>query len=172
MGQGGVGAVNVEALARSLDVTKGSFYWHFKSRSALLEAAMVYWREQGTRRIIEDLERLPDPRDRLRMLFVRSLDDTALLRVEAALMAASAAGDALIGPVYAEVNERRLGYLEALYTELGVADSRTWALGAYAVYLGGVQLAAMPSRPVDNADLVALVDLLARRFMPDEARAG
>ena len=36
----GVGAVAVEPLARRLGVTKGSFYWHFPSRDALLQAAL------------------------------------------------------------------------------------------------------------------------------------
>ncbi|MBP8098362.1 MAG: helix-turn-helix transcriptional regulator, partial [Arenimonas sp.] len=36
----GLAAVAVEPLARRLGVTKGSFYWHFPSREALLVAAL------------------------------------------------------------------------------------------------------------------------------------
>ena len=36
MVEGGIDAVAVEPLARRLGVTKGSFYWHFKDRRALL----------------------------------------------------------------------------------------------------------------------------------------
>ena len=36
----GVASVAVEPLARRLGVTKGSFYWHFPSREALLVAAL------------------------------------------------------------------------------------------------------------------------------------
>ncbi|MBR9990945.1 MAG: helix-turn-helix transcriptional regulator, partial [Gemmatimonadetes bacterium] len=32
MSDGGVEAVRVEAIARDLSITKGSFYWHFKDR--------------------------------------------------------------------------------------------------------------------------------------------
>lgn len=39
----GVNAVAVEPLARKLGVTKGSFYWHFPSRDALLHAALERW---------------------------------------------------------------------------------------------------------------------------------
>jgi AcrR family transcriptional regulator len=35
--------VRVEPLARELAVTKGSFYWHFKDRGALLEALLDEW---------------------------------------------------------------------------------------------------------------------------------
>jgi len=42
----GVAAVAVEPLARRLGVTKGSFYWHFRSRDALLQAAIERWEQE------------------------------------------------------------------------------------------------------------------------------
>src|SRR5690242_9998004 len=42
----GVAAVTVESLARQLGVTKGSFYWHFPTREALLKAALERWERQ------------------------------------------------------------------------------------------------------------------------------
>jgi len=44
--QGGPSAVRVETLARELHVSKGSFYWHFKNREALLEALLREWEEE------------------------------------------------------------------------------------------------------------------------------
>lgn len=41
--RGGPDAVRVEPLATALGVTKGSFYWHFADRTALLEALIVEW---------------------------------------------------------------------------------------------------------------------------------
>ena len=41
--ESGLAAVAVEPLARRLGVTKGSFYWHFPSREALLVAALERW---------------------------------------------------------------------------------------------------------------------------------
>src|SRR4051812_19567709 len=41
--RGGPDAVRVEPLAAALGVTKGSFYWHFADRTALLEALLDEW---------------------------------------------------------------------------------------------------------------------------------
>lgn len=44
----GVSAVTVARLARRLKVTRGSFYWHFKSRGELLRALLKFWEETNT----------------------------------------------------------------------------------------------------------------------------
>jgi AcrR family transcriptional regulator len=41
--RGGHTAVRVETLAAQLNVTKGSFYWHFRNRAELLEAIVQEW---------------------------------------------------------------------------------------------------------------------------------
>jgi len=38
-----VDSVRVEVLARDLGVSKGSFYWHFEDRGALLEEMLALW---------------------------------------------------------------------------------------------------------------------------------
>ncbi len=45
---GNIDDVRVEALARELGVTKGSFYWHFKNRKALLERMLDSWMNKAT----------------------------------------------------------------------------------------------------------------------------
>lgn len=40
---GGIDAVRVEPLAKALAITKGSFYWHFADRRALLDAMLAAW---------------------------------------------------------------------------------------------------------------------------------
>src|SRR3546814_11457299 len=66
--ENGVAAVAVEPLARRLGVTKGSFYWHFPSRDAPLQAALERWESVEQEAVFGTLETLTDPRDRLRNL--------------------------------------------------------------------------------------------------------
>ena len=47
----GIDGVRVEVLAKTLGVTKGSFYWHFKDRQDLLERLLETWREGRIRDI-------------------------------------------------------------------------------------------------------------------------
>ena len=65
----GVAAVAVEPLARRLGVTTGSFYWHFPSRDALLQAALERWEKVEQEQVFGQLEAIADPRERLRALF-------------------------------------------------------------------------------------------------------
>jgi AcrR family transcriptional regulator len=68
LAEGGVDAVRVEPLAKALEVTKGSFYWHFVDRRALLDAVLAHW-SQGRRAAIRQQADLPgDPGARLRHL--------------------------------------------------------------------------------------------------------
>src|SRR5215469_9908618 len=56
---GGLAAVGVEPLAARLGATKGSFYWHFKNRDALLEAAIGRWEKETTTDVAARSQRPP-----------------------------------------------------------------------------------------------------------------
>jgi AcrR family transcriptional regulator len=137
LGEGGLASVAVEPLARRLGVTKGSFYWHFKDRDALLRAALGRWEADYTERVIEALAGIVDPRERL----VRLLSDVTMatkgpFRIHAALGAAT--GEPAVRAALARVSRRRLGYLEDCYEALGLSRraARRRALLAYAAYIG------------------------------------
>lgn len=45
LAQHGIESVRVEVLARDLGVSKGSFYWHFRDRSELLDKLLARWED-------------------------------------------------------------------------------------------------------------------------------
>src|SRR5580698_2604419 len=114
----GVGALAVEALARQLGVTKGSFYWHFRTREALLHAALERWEQYGEREVISQIEAIPDPRVRLPELFRRVAHELQPHRVYAALL--KALDHPQVVPVMARVSQRRMDFLNTAYTEAGL----------------------------------------------------
>ncbi len=44
---GGIDAVKIGPLAADLNVTRGSFYWHFRDRNHLLQALLARWQAQS-----------------------------------------------------------------------------------------------------------------------------
>jgi AcrR family transcriptional regulator len=138
--EGGIGSVAVEPLARRLGVTKGSFYWHFRGRPALLEAAIARWEARDTEGVIAAISALPDPRARLLRLFA---DVTRMPQSRSAYLAlAEASTHPLVRAALERVSERRIGYLEQCYRELGMppGEARNRALLAYATYAGFLHL--------------------------------
>jgi AcrR family transcriptional regulator len=147
LAEGGLAAVAVEPIAARLGATKGSFYWHFENRDALLAAAVELWERLGTEQVIAELEQLADPAERLRRLFDRVFRLGDQGRTDLALLAH--ADHPLVAPALARVTARRVGYLARLFGELGFRDdeARHWGLLAYTTYSGLAQ--AQRSAPGD-----------------------
>lgn len=137
---GGLDAVAVEPLARRLEVTKGSFYWHFPNREALLKAALRLWEQRETVDVIEGLEDEPDPYQRIVNLFKRANASYRAGRLYLAL--AAAADDVRVSEVVQRVSARRLAYLEKCYRALGMdaREAPLWATFAYATFIGNQQV--------------------------------
>lgn len=135
----GVASVAVEPLARRLGVTKGSFYWHFPSREALLVAALERW-ERDEQQSFGELEAIRDPRERLRALFAMVAQEYRAHVVYSELLRAM--DHPVVQPVIGRVSERRLDYLAAAFRHAGLAKgaARHRARLAYAAYVGFLQL--------------------------------
>lgn len=138
LAEGGLAAVAVEPLAARLGATKGSFYWHFANREALLAATLARWERVGTEDVIAAIEGEPDLRVRLQLLLAHALDGGS--RVELALQ--PSATHPLVAPVLVRVTRRRLDYLTDLFTGLGFDrdTARERSVLAYTAYLGHAQL--------------------------------
>ena len=52
----GVDAVKVMPLAKSLNMSRTSFYWHFDDREALLDALIKRWQEKNTTNLVDRTE--------------------------------------------------------------------------------------------------------------------
>lgn len=140
--EGGIAAVAVEPLAARLGATKGSFYWHFANRDALLRAALAQWEEQTTTVVISEIRGAPDqPIDRLRRLIAVVIPMGERDAVGPALIAN--ARHPVVGPVLTRVTEARIGVIVELLRDLGFDpdEARMRALLAYSAYLGHAQLA-------------------------------
>jgi AcrR family transcriptional regulator len=141
LSDGGLAAIAVEPLAARLGATKGSFYWHFANRDALVAAALARWEQLSTDAVIAESDVIADPAERLRRLLGRVIAAATRSRAEMSLLAH--ADHPLVGPMLARVAERRIGYVAKVFGELGFPPevARSRALLAYSAFLGHSQLA-------------------------------
>ena len=143
----GVAAVAVEPLARRLGVTKGSFYWHFPSRDALLAAALERWESVELDEIFNRADAVEDPRLRLRDLFQRVAHEVRSHTIYSELL--KALDHPVVQPVMQRVSKRRLDYLMLAFRQVGMAraDAQHRARLAYAAYVGFLQLSLQLGQP-------------------------
>lgn len=138
----GVDAVRVEPLADDIGVSRGSFYWHFKSRRELLEAILDNWRENQTHRIMERIRRdgklAPLQRlARLRALPPRTRPSADAAAFELAIRA-WALRDKLARRIVDQVDAERVKFTASLLIDASMSknEAEYWSLIGYAYTVG------------------------------------
>ena len=143
MAGGGLSAVRVEALARTLGVTKGSFYWHFTDRQALLDEMLDAWQEAVTEDVIAQVDSQPtDARGKLQKLYELT-GSSDRLSAELAIRD-WARHDKDIARRLRRMDNRRMRYLRSLFSEFCVdeADVEARSILTYSLLIGNHFIAA------------------------------
>jgi AcrR family transcriptional regulator len=170
----GPDAVAIEPVAASLGATKGSGYWHFANRAALLDSVLDLWQTRHTEQVIERVEAAGgSPVARLdRLISVV----TKVVRESPADILILASQDPAVRARVTGVVARRIGYIERLLVESGVsrAEARSRAVLAYAAYLGHAVLeAATPEAlPHSAAARRRMQHGMLRLALPDDDAEG
>lgn len=162
----GINDVKVERLAKDLGVTKGSFYWHFDDRPALLDAMLEAWVRIDTEQIIELVDARPESEEPVvalkRLMQLTMGVPTDFDGVEAGVREWSV-HDPKAAAVCSEVDERRLVYVTGLLMAAGV-DKKTAAARAgilYRVVIGEYSWRRYGGSPANLEELLKLVEVLA-----------
>ena len=142
---GGPDAVRVEALARSLDVTKGGFYWHFADRRALLDEMLDAWERFAVDDVISRIDEAGgDARARLRHLFsLAAAGADRLLKIELAVRD-WARRDRNVARRLRRVDNRRMDYMRSLFRQFAADedDAEARSVLAFSLFVGSHFMAA------------------------------
>jgi AcrR family transcriptional regulator len=140
---GGPAAVRIEPLAEALGVSRGGFYWHFKSRGALLEELLDSWERESIDAVIERVERAdPDPRVRVRLAGALTFSER-LLPIDLAIRD-WARRDAAVAERLRRVDNQRMRYLRGWFGELcdDEQEVEARAMLAFSLLIGNHFMAA------------------------------
>ena len=131
---GGPDAVRIEPLAKSLGVTRGSFYGQFDDRRAFLEAMLDAWEQAATDEVLKEVERRGGT-PRAKIIRAGALTfSQALLPIELAIRDWSRR-DPTVARRLQRVDNRRLEYLRALFSALFTDEAEVEARSVLAFSL-------------------------------------
>jgi AcrR family transcriptional regulator len=134
----GPASLQINLLAKSLDMTKGSFYWHFKDLAEYKAAMLDLWQVKVAREIIEEVMAEASPERRLDVLFENATrpapEDYGGQKIEPA-MRAWALSDDNVGKALKGIDMQRLAFLKVVLDDLGLNGGVLSEL-VYASYIG------------------------------------
>lgn len=136
----GNGGLTIEELTKRLNVTKGSFYHHFKNRRTFSHELLTYWEGEMTTEIIQISKKGTTFEDRNKRLFNAS-NQIRNYELEVAIRA-WALRDEMVREFQERVDKLRISYLKELY-QLFADDSKVaeeLALIRYAFTVGAQQI--------------------------------
>ncbi|MEA2165151.1 MAG: hypothetical protein QOK37_3278 [Thermoanaerobaculia bacterium] len=157
----GIAALSIPDLARTLEVTKGSFYWHFAGLDDLVQRALKRW-DTLDKATLDQIRTISDPVSRLRTLFAEAM---AAKRAQALYIALALSSSTAAAATLRKVSNRRLKVLAEAYCEIGMpaAAAQQQALLAYSAYIGGVHLRSSDAPWLrDRNDVDAYVEHAAK----------
>lgn len=132
----GHGGVRIEAMARDLGATKGSFYWYFKGLSDFIPQVLDRWEDMETTGVLDALSAEEDPVSRMDIVLsgcAESADISAAIRSWARV-------DPMVAEIVARVDRRRLTLWGDLLADTDKDTARLPIL-MHALQLGLDQLA-------------------------------
>jgi AcrR family transcriptional regulator len=153
LANGGAGALKVGPMAEKLNVSRGSFYWHFADIADFKSALLKSWQERMTDQVIRDVAGKDEP-DRLNYLLKRAFATKP--RLDRAIRT-WATEDKSVAAIVAAVDAERIAYIAKLLVAAGVARKLTLARATflYWAYLGQAIVldprhAAIPAPALDD----------------------
>ena len=157
----GESALKTGMLAEGLQVSRGSFYWHFESIAAFRSQLLETWQERATDDVIREIDSSLVGPARLTYLMKLAFDeDRSLDRA----FRAWATNDAEAATVVATVDARRVAYIAKLLSESGVDAKKSMprAEFIYWAYIGQSSVMNVTHGTITDSDLHDLSSLFTR----------
>ncbi|WP_179187824.1 TetR/AcrR family transcriptional regulator [Kiloniella majae] len=164
----GFQTLNIPRLCQKLQLTKGSFYHHFKNFAAFKQELLAFWEKDFTQDIFEEINSVEDPEAKYEMLFNLAFEKD--LAVDLAIRSWAQA-DNQVRDVVSKVDEMRINILADMYqkaSDLSEDAARNYAVIDYTGYIGFYSL--FPDAPDSWARDLASIQ--TRSLLADSKMTG
>ncbi|WP_371170672.1 TetR/AcrR family transcriptional regulator [Aliiroseovarius sp. 2305UL8-7] len=110
--------LKADRMVKDLNVSRGSFYWHFKSLKDFHDALLTAWRNDITEAVIAELRSIPKGKDQLFMLITQVI--AAPQELEASVRS-WARSDSNVAVAVKQVDQLRIDFLTEVFVKNGTA---------------------------------------------------
>ena len=161
LARSGYTALKAASMVDALNVSRGSFYWHFKDISDFKIKLLQHWQAKTTATIIKDMETQPAGSDKLADLMIRAHHTKPQLD---RAVRAWASHDETARAALVEVDEIRIRFIQDLLLAAGVeaTEAMPRARFLYAASLGEPTIAPTGEPDLDSSALKHLAQLFMR----------
>jgi AcrR family transcriptional regulator len=122
----GVNAVKIDRLARELGVTRGGFYYRFKSRSDLLNALMEDWRDHNSVATLAAIKGKGAPVDRILALMKVWIEEVDYVPAYDIAMREWGRVSAKVAKLVRAVDDERIEAFHQLFVDAGYPDQEAF----------------------------------------------
>lgn len=132
LAEAGIHEVRIEILARTLNISKGSFYHYFRDRKELLDSMLDHWEDYATKRIIHSIEQ---DNTSLEQLLHLSISHDKKIEIG---IYAWAKHDPIVAYRLVDIEEQRIHCISTLYQRRGMTlpEAIDRARLTYLTYIG------------------------------------
>jgi AcrR family transcriptional regulator len=151
-----VDGVRVDRLAKDLKVTRGSFYWHFRDRAALLDAVLRRWEQITVEYNQLLMSEAPDPAARL-LRYLQLPEDVRTAQPSGDIEMAIrgwARRSAKVRLVVRRVDTMRERLVIDIFRALGADDTRAGTLARLCMAIAGRLWLAHTDSPRQRREFV------------------
>lgn len=155
----GAAYLTIETLCTRLNVTKGSFYHHFKNYQDFKTALLIFWEQESTLRVIAAVERLDDSPKLDQLLRIAGQFPDPLEKA----FRAWAMQDSEVEQYQQRIDQQRMDYLKTLCLELTPHSEHAEILARmlYTMFVGSTQI--LPA--VTSTEFQAMYQELKRLYL-------
>ncbi len=135
LSENGANALKVGAMATRLNVSRGSFYWHFRDITDFRSQLLDLLKDRTTDQIIREIDAGPAPVDRLKYLLERAFIVRPTLDRALRIWGAH---DAAVAAMVATADSEKIDYIARVLVDSGVEKQQAIDRAAFLfwAYLG------------------------------------